>query len=319
MKSGVHREGEALPAKILCVDDDINILVGFQRNLRKRFDITNALGGPAALKILDEQGPFAVILSDMRMPGMTGFEFLARANEKSPNSIQVVLTGAADMNMAVEAANSGRIHRFLVKPCPLDRLMETLTAAVDLYNTKEEARKAAAQLPKPAPTAPKASSHAPSSGAADLVTDPVTGLPAMAEAETAIRAAIGSAGETHIAIFFIERMQFTKERFGLRAVQQVVHFAAQHLASRMFSLWREPGLFRWRGPSFVMIGAATADALTAESKGLAALPIEYHFETNSRSAFIPVKFAATVLDATGLEADEVFARLDDFLAAHAEP
>jgi hypothetical protein len=179
----------------------------------------------------------------------------------------------------------------------------------------EEARKSAARAPVLPVTAPRTTS----TNATDVATDPVTGLPTAAEAEAAIRAAMSSPGEIRIAIFFIERIPFTKERFGHAATRQVIHFAAQHLAGRMFSLWREPGLFRWRGPSFVMIGAGVADMLAAECKSVAAMPVEYHFETNSRSAFIPVKFASQVVDATELTAEEVFAEFDRFLAAYAEP
>ncbi len=72
---GRRLEGKPLTAKILCVDDDVNILAGFQRQLRKQFQITGAMGGEQGLKTLAESGPFAVVMSDLQMPGMDGLRF----------------------------------------------------------------------------------------------------------------------------------------------------------------------------------------------------------------------------------------------------
>ena len=70
--------------KILCVDDDPNILQGYKRALRKDFDISIAEGGEPGLALIAQEGPFAVIVSDMRMPGMDGVQFLSRVKETAP-------------------------------------------------------------------------------------------------------------------------------------------------------------------------------------------------------------------------------------------
>ena len=67
--------------RILCVDDDSNILLGYQRALRKQFQIEVALGGKEGLAVIRDQGPFAVVVADMRMPGMNGAEMLAQTDE----------------------------------------------------------------------------------------------------------------------------------------------------------------------------------------------------------------------------------------------
>ena len=112
--------------RILLVDDDPNILQGYQRQLHKHVDIETAQNGIAGLKSLKEKGPFAVIISDLRMPGMDGIAFLAEAREQSPDSVRVMLTGHADLEAAINAVNKGNIFRLLTKPCPAENLLQTV-------------------------------------------------------------------------------------------------------------------------------------------------------------------------------------------------
>ncbi len=119
--------------RLLCVDDEPNVLAGFQRNLRDRFVVVTAPSGEAGLDQLRKGSPFAVILSDMRMPGMDGAAFLAAARGLSPDSVRVLLTGHADFDSALAAVNQGQIFRFLTKPCPHDLVVSTLEAAARQY------------------------------------------------------------------------------------------------------------------------------------------------------------------------------------------
>ena len=89
--------------KILCVDDDPRILQAFQRQLRKQFHIETAPGGAEGLEAIASSGPFAVIVSDMRMPGMDGIQFLSAVKERAPESVRIMLTGNADQQTAVDA------------------------------------------------------------------------------------------------------------------------------------------------------------------------------------------------------------------------
>ncbi|MBD3337204.1 MAG: response regulator, partial [Candidatus Eisenbacteria bacterium] len=116
--------------RILCVDDDVDILKGFQRLLRKEFKIDVAVGGAEALEILEEKGPYAVVVSDLRMPGMDGIQLLSRVRELAPETVRVMLTGKADTEAAIEAVNEGQLFRFLTKPCPVKRLSQALHAAI---------------------------------------------------------------------------------------------------------------------------------------------------------------------------------------------
>jgi response regulator RpfG family c-di-GMP phosphodiesterase len=119
--------------KILLVDDETSILDGYRRSLSRQFPMETALGGEQALKLAAENGPYAVVVSDMRMPGMDGVQLLSKIKALSPDTIRVMLTGNADMDTAVNAINEGSIFRFLKKPCSKEVMTKTLTAALVQY------------------------------------------------------------------------------------------------------------------------------------------------------------------------------------------
>ncbi len=119
--------------KILFVDDEPNVLESIKRQLHKRFEIATAEGADEALRILKEKGPFAVIVSDMRMPHMTGVELLALTKDLYPDMVRLMLTGNADQETATEAVNTGQIFRFLTKPCPQATFITSLALALRQY------------------------------------------------------------------------------------------------------------------------------------------------------------------------------------------
>lgn len=104
--------------RILCVDDDPNVLEGLVAFLRRRYRVYTANSGAAGLVAVDEHGPFDVVISDMRMPGMDGAAFLAEVCALSPHTTRILLTGHAEMTAAIDAVNRGGVFRFLTKPCP---------------------------------------------------------------------------------------------------------------------------------------------------------------------------------------------------------
>lgn len=119
--------------KILFVDDDPNILAGFQRTLRKQFAFDTALSGVEALELLQKSGPYAVVVADMRMPGMEGIELLERVRIAAPDTVRLMLTGNADQQTAVEAVNRGQVFRFLNKPCGPETLVPALESSLQQY------------------------------------------------------------------------------------------------------------------------------------------------------------------------------------------
>ena len=119
--------------RILLVDDEPNVLEGYRRSLRGQFDITVALSGAEALEKIEREAPFAVVVSDMRMPEMSGVELLKRVKSTTPDSVRMMLTGNADQETAIQAVNQGHIFRFLNKPCPPQTFNIALTMGVRQY------------------------------------------------------------------------------------------------------------------------------------------------------------------------------------------
>jgi len=120
-------------AKILCVDDEPNILEGLSLNLRRRYEVVTALGGAAGLRALDASGPIEVVISDMRMPGMDGATFLNKARQVAPEAVRILLTGQTDLDSAIAAVNQGQVFRFLTKPCPPVALIIAVEAALEQH------------------------------------------------------------------------------------------------------------------------------------------------------------------------------------------
>jgi ActR/RegA family two-component response regulator len=118
---------------ILCVDDDPNILAAFERQFRKTFTIETANGPQEGLAAIAKKGPFAVVVSDLRMPGMSGIEFLSAVRAQSPDTVRVMLTGQADMADAIAAVNQGAIFRFLLKPSSAIILGKVIESALEQH------------------------------------------------------------------------------------------------------------------------------------------------------------------------------------------
>lgn len=120
--------------RILFVDDEENILSAIQRSLRKRFEIHTATRGKEGLEILKNEGPFQVVVSDMKMPEMNGAVFLGHAHKKSPETVRLLLTGFAELDIVVAAINDGHIFRFMTKPCSAGDLLKAIEAALVQYD-----------------------------------------------------------------------------------------------------------------------------------------------------------------------------------------
>lgn len=126
--------------KILFVDDDELVVTCFERLLGRRFNLETALGADEAKAALMHRGPYAVVVSDLRMPAMSGIELLTIARELSPHTVGVVLTGNGDFPGAEEALRSGVVFKFLDKPCNPEELQITLKEALARYRENLQAR-----------------------------------------------------------------------------------------------------------------------------------------------------------------------------------
>lgn len=119
--------------RILFVDDEKFVLDTFRRNLRRHFEIETADGPRSALKLMESNGPFCVVVSDLKMPVMNGVELLGAIKQRWPDTVRIMLTGHADIDMAVSAVNKGEIFRFLIKPCAPDALIAAVNDGLRQY------------------------------------------------------------------------------------------------------------------------------------------------------------------------------------------
>jgi len=116
--------------RVLCVDDESRVVEGLVLHLRRDYHVYTALSGDEALKILKQIGGAAVVVSDMRMPGMDGATLLHQVLQYFPDTTRILLTGEPGRDAAVSAVNKAQIFRFLTKPCPPDALKAAIEAGV---------------------------------------------------------------------------------------------------------------------------------------------------------------------------------------------
>lgn len=119
--------------QILCVDDDADVLAGLQLSLRQLGEVHVARGGEAALAQLPLLDRLAVVVCDMRMPGMTGDAVLLQCRQRCPTAARILLTGYSDIEAAMRAVNQGRIFRFLTKPCPREELQQAVRDGIEQH------------------------------------------------------------------------------------------------------------------------------------------------------------------------------------------
>ncbi|MEO0887244.1 MAG: SpoIIE family protein phosphatase [Cyanobacteria bacterium J06634_6] len=120
--------------KLLVVDDEPDNLDLLYRTFRRSFKVFKATSGAEALDVLERQGEMAIIISDQRMPKMTGTEFLSHTVEKFPDTIRMVLTGYTDVEDLVSAINSGKVFKYITKPWNPKKLKEVVLQAAETYN-----------------------------------------------------------------------------------------------------------------------------------------------------------------------------------------
>lgn len=143
----MEQESAEGPKKILMlVDDEINILSALTRLFRREgYRIITADSGSKALELLETEHP-GVIISDQRMPGMTGSEFLAEASARQPNSVRIILSGYTELNSVTDAINHGHIFKFLTKPWDDDLLKANIREAFRHHEMDEENNRLTTEL-----------------------------------------------------------------------------------------------------------------------------------------------------------------------------
>jgi DNA-binding NtrC family response regulator len=130
--TGYEGSRELVKPQVLFVDDEVAVLEALRSALRKAtFAVLTATSATEALKLLKDR-PIDVVVSDERMPGMLGSEFLGYVRQLHPNTIRIMLTGQASLDGAIRAINEGEIYRFLTKPCNPVQLVHTIDDALTI-------------------------------------------------------------------------------------------------------------------------------------------------------------------------------------------
>jgi len=132
---------------VLYVDDEIHNLNSFKAAFRRDFNIFVAQSAREGRKILD-QNEIAVIVTDQRMPGMTGIEFLESVIPIYPDTIRILLTGFSDVNAVMDAINRGQVYKYLVKPWADGELKMYIQNAMEIYHLRRENKDLAQKLEK---------------------------------------------------------------------------------------------------------------------------------------------------------------------------
>jgi response regulator RpfG family c-di-GMP phosphodiesterase len=128
-----HHECKQENRSLLVVDDNNMILQTLIRRLQTNYSVWGAASGEEGLAVLAQNGPFAVVISDQEMPGLSGVDFLAQVRLRAPETVRLMLTGNADLETAIAAINGGEIFRFLKKPVDGPSLDRAVAAGFDHY------------------------------------------------------------------------------------------------------------------------------------------------------------------------------------------
>lgn len=127
--------------KILYVDDELHNLVTFKETFRKEYEIFTALSGDEGLNILRKEKDIALIITDQRMPNMTGIQFLEKTIPEFPDTIRMILTGFTDIEALIDAINTGQVYRYITKPWDENELRITLKRALEAYELSQQNKK----------------------------------------------------------------------------------------------------------------------------------------------------------------------------------
>lgn len=282
------------------VDDDPQVLQGYRRTIGKRFPLDFSSSGPEALELLHTAGPYAVVVSDIRMPEMDGLTLLEQIRNVAPETVRILLTGYADRETAMEAVNRDQVFRFLSKPSTPDELTKVLNEALAQYRKTQELEatllRSAAEVRDLEGRLDYQSRH-----------DTLTGLANRKVFEQRLEMALETArmeGREHALVYLdLDHVHAVNNTWGHTAGDELLRQVAQLLSNRRrrsdlvarlggdhfallledCSLSRAQGLadgilrairqhaFEWEGQRLAMSASIGLIPITRESKGVGAL------------------------------------------------
>jgi CheY-like chemotaxis protein len=280
---GKHCAQESIvTGKVLFVDDEPLVLDALRRMLHDKFHIYTANSGEKGLASVEQNGPFAVVISDMRMPGMNGAEFLAHIRKDAPDTVRMLLTGFTDLDAAIAAVNEGNIFKFLTKPCRKDALV----SAIDLGLAQYRSTVAGKEPEKKAHTNehPAAEWEPPVNCEWDNSQGP-TGLPGPSQAKELLTPLFGADHHTYVILFKLTMLQTIEERYGEEAGADYLINAAQYLTQ---SLRSEDRLFHWGRYVLMAVVRRTVSpvAVRMEVARLTSAPGDQVLDVHGRSIMV---------------------------------
>ena len=292
-----------MEGKILFVDDEPAVLDGFRRMLHREFEVDTAVGGERGLMLIQDCGPYCVVISDMRMPCMDGAEFLSQVRKKSPDTVRMLLTGYTDINAAIKAVNEGNIFRFLTKPCSKETLVEAIHLGLAQYNSITAEK----QLAKKAQIIEESTSIIADVCQWDNHEGP-TGLPGPTQARKHLAPLLGVDTLSYAVLLKLSMLQTVEQRYGDEAAGDYLNSAAQFLVQ---ALRPDDKLYHWGRDVLMAVvrrnvspGAMRMeiDRLTLASRGQV-------MNVNGKSIMIACPIAFNLLPVSQ------FSKLDDMLKA----
>jgi diguanylate cyclase (GGDEF)-like protein len=283
-------ETQFLP-KILCVDDEPSILQSLERLLKNRFEIFTALSAPEGLNVLRSHTDTAIVLSDFRMPEMTGIEFLKQVRVLYPKTSRAILSGQIDLQQVSEALNNSDIHKFFLKPWENEYLLLQMSEAVQMHRTLQE--KAHFEFLS--------------------ITDPITQLTNHRYFQDQLRLQLenarGTGGTVGLVIFDVDHFKAFNDRFGHPEGDRLL-FAVAH---QLKKLTGERGMVsRYGGEEFTLI----LPGMKAEESLKFADSIRLHFEKTpftgltSSASYITLSGGMACFPTQGKEASDLIESAD---------
>jgi diguanylate cyclase (GGDEF)-like protein len=221
--------------RILCVDDEPQVLMGLSLQLGRRYEVLTANNGTDALAILSRDPTIAAVISDMRMPGMSGATLLAAARRAAPQTARILLTGQTDIASAIAAVNEGQIHCFLCKPCPPATLHEAVETAIQRQSEAHAAERSGIRR----------------SLAAELVNrDALTGLSSRSHFREVLTAACAESRRVAVLLLNLSNLREINTAHGNAAGDHMILAVARRLQQQCDGALC---LGRWAGDEFALL------------------------------------------------------------------
>ncbi len=291
--------------RILFVDDEPLVLDAFRRMLRGRFETYTADGGENGLASAKLNGPFAVVISDMRMPGMNGAQFLAQMRKNAPDTVRMLLTGFTDLDAAIAAVNEGNIFRFLTKPCRKEDLVSAINLGLDRYRSVVKEK----ELIKKAHAVERSPSERDS---LDICkwdqSESTTGLPGPSQARELLVPLFGVDPQCYVALLKLTVLQTIEERYGEEAAADYLNNAAQFV---MQALHSDDRFFHWGRHVLMAVirRKMPLGAVRMEFARVTSASREHVLQVDGRSIMINTSISFELLPVSQ------FSKLDEMLAA----